>query len=93
MTRDGGSSSETVTLSASLLTFQGLMYALEDSWVVSGLGHNYGVDQEAVKMAAVLHFDGSMKPWLDLGIPMYKSLWRKFLSKQNQYFSDCNVIQ
>ncbi|KAI3473871.1 hypothetical protein Pfo_028052 [Paulownia fortunei] len=85
--------SETITLSASLLTFQGLVYALEDSWVLSGLGHNYGMNLEALKTAAVLHFDGSMKPWLELGIPKYKSFWRKFLNPQSQFLNDCNVNQ
>lgn len=85
--------SRTTTLSASLLTFEGLVYALEDNWMISGLGHNYGVDSEALKAAAVLHFDGSMKPWLELGIPKYKSFWRKFLNPQDQFLNDCNVDQ
>ncbi|PIN01034.1 Polygalacturonate 4-alpha-galacturonosyltransferase [Handroanthus impetiginosus] len=83
--------SKTTALKASLLTFQGLVYALEGSWMSSGLGHNYGMDLEALKKTAVLHFDGSMKPWLELGIPKYKSLWRKFLNPQNQFLNDCNV--
>ncbi|KAK4481244.1 hypothetical protein RD792_012127 [Penstemon davidsonii] len=90
MSRDDGLS-ETTTLSASLVTFQGLVYDLEESWILSGLGHNYGMDLEALKTAAVLHFDGSMKPWLDLGIPMYKSFWKKFLNQQNQFLNDCNI--
>ncbi|KAG8377162.1 hypothetical protein BUALT_Bualt09G0139800 [Buddleja alternifolia] len=92
MSREEGLS-ETTVLSASLLTFQGLVYALEDSWILSGLGHNYGMDLEALKTSAVLHFDGSMKPWLELGIPKYKSFWRKFLNQQNQFLNDCNVNQ
>lgn len=85
--------SETTTLSASFLTFHGLVYALEDSWMLSGLGYNYGIDVEDLKTAAVLHFDGSMKPWLELGIPKYKIFWRKFLNPQNQFLNDCNVNQ
>ncbi|KAL0375500.1 UNVERIFIED_CONTAM: putative galacturonosyltransferase 7 [Sesamum radiatum] len=85
--------SRTTTLSASLLTFEGLIYALEDDWMLSGLGYNYGMDLEALKTAAVLHFDGSMKPWLELGIPKYKNFWRKFLNPQDQFLNDCNVNQ
>ncbi|KAL0282535.1 UNVERIFIED_CONTAM: putative galacturonosyltransferase 7 [Sesamum angustifolium] len=77
--------SRTTTLSASLLTFEGLIFALEDNWMLSGLGYNYGMDLEALKTAAVLHFDGSMKPWLELGIPKYKNFWRKFLNPQDQF--------
>ncbi|KAL3615838.1 hypothetical protein CASFOL_040132 [Castilleja foliolosa] len=90
MSKESGLS-ETTTLSASLLTFQGLVYALEDNWMTSGLGYNYGINLNVLEKAAVLHFDGSMKPWLELGIPKYKSFWRKYLSSQNQFLSDCNV--
>jgi alpha-1,4-galacturonosyltransferase len=76
-----------------LLTFQGLVYALDDSWVLSGLGYNYGLDTESVKKAAVLHFNGNMKPWLELGIPKYKGFWRNFLISESSFLSDCNVNQ
>ncbi|KAL8526385.1 hypothetical protein ACS0TY_015556 [Phlomoides rotata] len=92
-TNNGEELSETTTLRASLLTFHDQVYPLDDSWMVSGLGHDYGVDTEALKNAAVLHFDGLMKPWLDLGIPKYKNLWKKFLNTQNHFLSDCNVNQ
>lgn len=92
LNKDGGLS-ETTSLSAGLLTFHGLVYALEDSWILSGLGYNYGIDLEDLKTAAILHFDGSMKPWLDLGIPRYKSYWRRFLDPHNQILNDCNVNQ
>ncbi|KAL2509781.1 putative galacturonosyltransferase 7 [Forsythia ovata] len=49
--------SETTALSASVLTFQGLVYALDDSWMLSGLGLNYGHDEYALGRAAVLHFN------------------------------------
>ncbi|KAK1437192.1 hypothetical protein QVD17_02980 [Tagetes erecta] len=79
------------TLGATMLTFQGLLFALDDSWVLSGLGHNYGITNEAINKAAVLHFNGNMKPWLELGIPAYKIHWRKFLNHENRFLTDCNV--
>lgn len=84
-------SEEAIALRASLLTFQGEVYALDDKWVLSGLGHKYGVDIEAVKNARVLHFNGNMKPWLELGIRDYTVFWRKFLYQENQFLSDCNI--
>ncbi|KAK3018214.1 hypothetical protein RJ639_002748 [Escallonia herrerae] len=83
--------SEAVMLRASLLAFQGLVHALDDTWALSGLGHNYGLEVEAIKTAAVLHYNGNMKPWLELGIPKYKDYWRKFLSRENLFLGDCNV--
>ncbi|XP_076895979.1 putative galacturonosyltransferase 7 [Bidens hawaiensis] len=82
---------ETTTLGATMLTFQGLLFALDDKWVLSGLGHNYGITKEAINKAYVLHFNGNMKPWLELGIPNYKIHWRKFLNQQNRFLTDCNV--
>ncbi|XP_016545803.2 probable galacturonosyltransferase 7 isoform X2 [Capsicum annuum] len=84
-------SEESVALRASLLTFQGEIYSLDDKWVLSGLGHKYGVDVEAVKNARVLHYNGNMKPWLELGIRDYSVSWRKFLNQENQFLSDCNI--
>ncbi|KAK8504494.1 hypothetical protein V6N12_017773 [Hibiscus sabdariffa] len=78
-------------LLASLLTFQDQIYAIDSSWVVSGLGHDYGFDIEGIKKAAVLHYNGNMKPWLELGIPKYKAYWKKFLNHDDQYLSECNV--
>lgn len=80
-----------VTLPASLLTFQGLVHALDDTWLLPGLGHNYRVDLEAAKSAAVLHYNGNMKPWLELGIPKYKGYWRRYMNREHQFLSDCNV--
>ncbi|XP_059296781.1 probable galacturonosyltransferase 7 [Lycium ferocissimum] len=84
-------SEEAVALRASLLTFQDEIYALDDKWLLSGLGHKYGVDTEAVKKARVLHFNGNMKPWLELGIRDYTVFWRKFLNQENPFLSDCNI--
>ncbi|XP_073016451.1 probable galacturonosyltransferase 7 isoform X2 [Primulina eburnea] len=92
MSREEGTS-ETAALSASLLTFQGLVYALDDSGMLSGLGRNHGIDLEAVNSATMLHFDGNMKPWLELGIPKYKRFWKKFLNQQDSFLNDCNVNQ
>ncbi|KAJ1407209.1 Nucleotide-diphospho-sugar transferase [Sesbania bispinosa] len=75
---------------ASLLTFENKIYPLND-WILSGLGHDYTIDTQAIKTVPVLHYNGQMKPWLDLGIPNYKSSWKKFLNKEDQLLSECNV--
>ncbi|XP_042484338.1 probable galacturonosyltransferase 7 [Macadamia integrifolia] len=78
-------------LPASLLTFQNLVYPLDGSWALSGLGHDYNIDSQAIRRAAVLHYNGNMKPWLELGIPKYKGYWKKFLKQEDQFMSECNV--
>ncbi|KAI4302611.1 hypothetical protein MLD38_038335 [Melastoma candidum] len=82
---------EAISLYATLLSFQKLIYPLDSSWVLSGLGQNYGLSAQATGKAAVLHYNGDMKPWLDLGIPKYKDYWRKYLNKDDQILSDCNM--
>lgn len=78
-------------LPASLLVFQNLIYPLENSWVLSGLGHNYGVSTSDLDDAKVLHYNGDMKPWLDLGIPRYKWHWKKYLTQDEQFMEECKV--
>ncbi|XP_054781792.1 probable galacturonosyltransferase 7 isoform X2 [Prosopis cineraria] len=82
---------EAIVWRASLLTFEAKIYPLDDSWVLSGLGHDYMFDTQAIKRAAVLHYNGNMKPWLDMGIPKYRSYWKKFLNIEDQFLSECNV--
>ncbi|GMH09788.1 hypothetical protein Nepgr_011629 [Nepenthes gracilis] len=77
---------------ASLLTFQDLVYALDRRWVLSGLGYDYKLDELAMRKAAVLHYNGNMKPWLELGIPKYRSLWTRFLNREEKFLRECNVI-
>uniref|UniRef100_A0A7N0RCT7 Hexosyltransferase n=1 Tax=Kalanchoe fedtschenkoi TaxID=63787 RepID=A0A7N0RCT7_KALFE len=84
-------SSETLPLRSSYLSFQNQLYPLDDKWALSGLGHDYGVNAESVENAAVLHYNGNMKPWLDLGIPSYRSYWKMYLDSENQFLSQCNV--
>ncbi|KAF8040835.1 hypothetical protein BT93_B2915 [Corymbia citriodora subsp. variegata] len=87
----GEQSIEAAALRASLLTFQDLILALDGKWVLSGLGHHYGLDSQAIRNAAALHYNGNMKPWLEMGIPKYKGYWRKFLNLEDQILSVCNV--
>ncbi|GAB4851947.1 hypothetical protein Ancab_016137 [Ancistrocladus abbreviatus] len=77
---------------ASLLTFQDLVYALDQTWILSGLGHDYGLDVQAIRKAAVVHYNGKMKPWLELGIPKYRKFWTRFLNREDLFLSECNVI-
>lgn len=78
-------------LPASLLVFQDLIYPLEDSWVQSGLGHDYGISHVNIQKAATLHYNGVMKPWLDLGIHDYKRYWRKYMTNGEKFMTECNI--
>ncbi|XP_038720819.1 probable galacturonosyltransferase 7 isoform X2 [Tripterygium wilfordii] len=77
-------------LAANLLTFQDTVYALDD-WALSGLGHDFWIDVRDIENAAVLHYNGDMKPWLNMGIPKYKTYWNKFLNREDEFLLACNV--
>lgn len=87
----GDALSKTVALRTSLLSLENLVYGLDAKWALSGLGHDYGLDNNSIKRAAVLHYNGNMKPWLDMGIPRYRGYWKKFVSRGDQFLMDCNI--
>ncbi|XP_042006683.1 probable galacturonosyltransferase 6 isoform X1 [Salvia splendens] len=64
---------------------------LDKSWHVLGLGYDAGVRTEDIERAAVVHFDGIMKPWLDIRIDKYKHLWNKHVKFEHPYLQQCNL--
>ncbi|XP_042378634.1 probable galacturonosyltransferase 7 [Zingiber officinale] len=78
-------------LPASLIAFQNLIQPLNESWSLAGLGHNHGITREAINSGLSLHYNGNMKPWLDLGIPKYKKYWKKFLTQDDKFMVECKV--
>lgn len=89
--QDSSVSHRLEALSKGLLAFQDLIYPLEDSWVQSGLGYDYGISRVDIEKAATLHYNGVMKPWLDLGIHDYKSYWRKYMTNGERFMAECNI--
>ncbi|KAL6648212.1 hypothetical protein ACP70R_002258 [Stipagrostis hirtigluma subsp. patula] len=78
-------------LPISLLSFQHLMYPLDEKLTLSGLGYDYGIEEEAIRSSASLHYNGNMKPWLELGIPEYRMYWKRFLTRDERFMDECNV--
>lgn len=77
------------TLPAGLLAFYGLTEPLDRRWHVLGLGYDVNIDNRLIESAAVIHFNGNMKPWLKLGIGRYKSLWKRYLNQSHPYLQHC----
>nr|POE93766.1 putative galacturonosyltransferase 4 [Quercus suber] len=59
------------TLPPGLITFWKRIYPLHRSWHVLGLGYNPNVNQKEIDRAAVIHYNGNMKPWLEISIPNF----------------------
>ncbi|GJN00244.1 hypothetical protein PR202_ga17660 [Eleusine coracana subsp. coracana] len=90
MNEDGELWDPTSVLTAGLMTFYGNTKPLDKSWHVMGLGYNPSISPEAIRGAAVIHFDGNMKPWLDVALNQYKALWTKYVDTEMEFLTLCN---
>lgn len=77
------------TLPAGLLAFYGLTEPLDRRWHVLGLGHDVNIDTRLIESAAVIHFNGNLKPWLEIGLSMYKPMWERYLNRSHPYLQEC----
>lgn len=80
---------KTGTLPAGLLSFYGLVEPLDRRWHVLGLGYDLEIDDRLIDSAAVIHFNGNMKPWLKLAIGRYRHLWTRYVNFAHPYLKDC----
>ncbi|KAG2261727.1 hypothetical protein Bca52824_068806 [Brassica carinata] len=79
------------TLPPGLITFWKRTYPLERRWHVLGLGYNPSVNQRDIERAAVVHYNGNLKPWLEIGLPKYRGIWSKHVDYEHVYLRDCNI--
>ncbi|XP_011083645.1 polygalacturonate 4-alpha-galacturonosyltransferase [Sesamum indicum] len=81
------------TLPPGLITFYGLTHPLEKSWHVLGLGYNPSIDRSEIENAAVIHYNGNMKPWLELAMTKYKPYWTKYIKYDHPYIRNCKLSE
>lgn len=79
------------TLPPGLLAFYGLTEPLDRRWHVLGLGYDPNIDKRLIETAAVIHFNGNMKPWLKLSIGKYRPLWEQYVDQSHRHLQDCVV--
>lgn len=77
------------TLPPGLLAFYGLTEPLDRRWHVLGLGYDLNIDNRLIESAAVIHYNGNMKPWQKFGIRTYKPLWERYVNQTHPYLHDC----
>ncbi|KAL6497339.1 Hexosyltransferase gaut11 [Orobanche gracilis] len=77
------------TLPPGLLAFYGLTEPLDRRWHVLGLGYDLNIDSRLIETAAVVHYNGNMKPWLKLSIGRYRHLWEQYVNRTHGYLQDC----
>lgn len=79
------------TLPPGLITFYNLTYPLDRSWHALGLGYDTTLNETEIENAAVVHYNGNYKPWLDLAISKYRSYWSSHVMLDNPYVQLCNI--
>ncbi|KAM7506893.1 hypothetical protein LguiA_017346 [Lonicera macranthoides] len=78
------------TLPPGLITFYSKTKSLDKSWHVLGLGYNPSISMDEINNAAVIHFNGNMKPWLDIAMNQFKHLWTKYVDSEMEFVQMCN---
>uniref|UniRef100_A0A2N9HGI7 Hexosyltransferase n=1 Tax=Fagus sylvatica TaxID=28930 RepID=A0A2N9HGI7_FAGSY len=78
------------TLPPGLITFYSATKSLDKSWHVLGLGYNPSISMDEISNAAVIHYNGNMKPWLDIAMNQYKNLWTKYVDNDMEFVQMCN---
>lgn len=78
------------TLPVGLLTFYSTTKSFDKAWHVVGLGINPSISMDEINKAAVIHFSGDMKPWLDIALNHYKNLWTKYVDNEMEFLQMCN---
>ncbi|KAF1898056.1 hypothetical protein Lal_00032820 [Lupinus albus] len=73
------------------LTFYNKTKFLDRWWHVLGLGVNSEVDRNVIERAAVIHYNGIRKPWLDIAMGRYKNYWTNFLQFDHPLLQRCNL--
>ncbi|XP_047162761.1 probable galacturonosyltransferase 6 isoform X1 [Vigna umbellata] len=73
------------------LTFYNKTELLNRQWHILGLGYSSDVDRNEIERAAVIHYDGLRKPWLDIAMGRYKSFWTKYVNYDNHFLQRCNL--
>ncbi|PON37996.1 Galacturonosyltransferase [Parasponia andersonii] len=79
------------TLPLGWVTFYKQTAALDRRWHVLGLGYDSELVPRDIERAAVIHYDGIMKPWLDIAVGKYKRYWSKHVKYDHPYLQQCNI--
>lgn len=83
-------------LPPALVAFHGHVHPINPSWHLSGLGSGQpssALVQKMVGEAAVIHFSGPTKPWLEIGSPQLRRLWTVHVNFSNEYIRSCSIVR
>ncbi|XP_073293993.1 probable galacturonosyltransferase 14 [Primulina huaijiensis] len=81
------------TLPPALIAFRGHVHPIDASWHMLGLGYQNKTDVEKVKKAAVIHYNGQSKPWLEIGFEHLRPFWTKYVNYSNEFVRNCHILE
>ncbi|KAH9324790.1 hypothetical protein KI387_004968, partial [Taxus chinensis] len=64
------------TLPPALISFNGHVHPIDPIWHMLGLGYHSKTNLHDVQQAAVIHYNGQDKPWLDMAFPQLRPFWK-----------------
>ncbi|RCV27171.1 hypothetical protein SETIT_5G303500v2 [Setaria italica] len=80
------------SLPPALIAFDGRVQAIEPLWHLPGLGWRVP-DPKLLEFAAVLHFSGPRKPWLEVAFPELRQRWLGHLNASDSFLQGCGVLE
>uniref|UniRef100_M4CQ12 Hexosyltransferase n=1 Tax=Brassica campestris TaxID=3711 RepID=M4CQ12_BRACM len=81
------------TLPPALIAFKGHVHILDPSWHMLGLGYQKNTNIENVRKAAVIHYNGQSKPWLEIGFEHLRPFWTKYVNYSNDFIKNCHILE
>ncbi|XP_077211447.1 putative galacturonosyltransferase 14 [Tasmannia lanceolata] len=81
------------TLPPALIAFRFNVHPINPSWHMLGLGYQNNTDLQAVSQAAVIHYNGQCKPWLDISFPHLRTFWTKYVNYSNDFIRNCHILR
>ncbi|CAN4093653.1 unnamed protein product [Withania somnifera] len=81
------------TLPPSLIAFRGHVHPIDPLWHMLGLGYQNKSNIDKAKKAAVIHYNGQCKPWLELGFEHLRPFWTKYVDYSNDFIRNCHIVE
>ncbi|KAJ8622198.1 hypothetical protein MRB53_030727 [Persea americana] len=79
------------TLPPSLIAFHSHVHIIDPYWHMLGLGYQENTSVVEASEAAVIHFNGRAKPWLEIAYSQLRPLWTKYVDFSDKFIKTCKI--
>lgn len=81
------------TLPPALIAFRDQVHPIDPTWHMLGLGYQSKTNIESVKKAAVIHYNGQCKPWIEIGFEHLRPFWTRYVNYSNDFVRNCHILE